>query len=151
MVGKILQIGSGNFDETEMNKEKADDSAEETSGEEKSLEKRNPGSQKHADQKHACQPAENQHGFEGKRGCCHCPLVLLLFKGFGCRTNQNKKKTKTCQFNNDRKAQMRPKDRSTKPIIVFDISSVIQHIRKTRSRQDATRLSSPKSAPTDCF
>ena len=78
MIGKYFQIRNGNFDNPQVNKDQADDSADETTWKEESLKKGNPGSQKHAHNQHACQPAENQHGFKRKRGCHFYPLVLLL-------------------------------------------------------------------------
>jgi hypothetical protein len=82
MIGKQFQIRNGDFDNPEIDKNQADYSADEATGKEKPLKKGNPGPQKHTDKKHACQPAENQHGFKGERGCHIHPLVLLLFEIF---------------------------------------------------------------------
>ena len=78
MVGKYFQIRNGNFDNAEIYKDQADNSADEATRKEKSLKKGNPGPQKHTEKQHACQPAENQHGFKRKRGCHFYPLFLLL-------------------------------------------------------------------------
>jgi hypothetical protein len=132
MIGKQFQIRNGNFDNPQIDKDQADYSADETTGKEKSLKKGNFGPQKHTHKKHACQPAENQHGFKGKRGCHIHPLVLLLFEFLipqNCRTGKNKKKAKPCQINNFCVLRVRQKMRSTVHFIVFDILLVIQHKR----------------------